>query len=371
MRVPAYPGRRFASPPTAFEEVDVGGLEHDLARAIEGEVRFKPGDRALYTTGGSNYRQLPIGVVIPRTTDDVVEAVRVCRDYRAPMLAHGGGTSLAGQSCNVAVVVDFSKYLNEIVEIDAEQRLARVQPGLILDHLRKPAEADYELTFGPDPSTHDHCTFGGMIGNNSCGVRSIMAQFYAPGPRMSDNVHELDVLLYDGTRLKVGRTSDEELERTIGGGGRKGEIYARLRDLRDRYTDLIRERYPDIPRRVSGYNLDDLLPERGFDVASALTGTEGTCAMVLEATVHLVHSPPHRSLLVLGYENEYEAGDHVPDVLDAKPLGLEGVDAVLLEDMKAVGIHDEYLSMLPDGHGFLLVEFGGETKDEADERRTS
>ena len=371
MRVPAYSDRRFASPPTTFEEVDVRGLEHDLGRAVEGEVRFRPGDRALYTTGGSNYRQLPIGIVVPRTTDDVVETMRVCRDYRAPVLAHGGGTSLAGQSSNVAVVVDFSKYLNQIVEIDPEQRLARVQPGLILDHLRKPAEAEYELTFGPDPSTHDHCTFGGMIGNNSCGVRSIMAQFYGPGPRMSDNVHELDVLLYDGTRLKVGKTGDEELERIVAEGGRRGEIYARLRDLRDRCADEIRARYPDIPRRVSGYNLDDLLPERGFDVAAALTGTESTCAMVLEATVNLVHAPPHRSLLVLGYADEYEAADHVCEVLDAKPLGCEGVDAVLLEDMKVVGIHDEYLSMLPDGHGFLLVEFGGETKDEADEQARS
>src|SRR5204863_7445418 len=183
-----------------------------------------------------------------------------------------------------------------------------------------------------------------------------------------DNVHELDVLLYDGTRLQVGKTSDAELERMAADGGRRGEIYAGLRDLRDRYADEIRARYPDLPRRVSGYNLDDLLPERGFDVAAALTGTEGTCALVLEASIHLVHAPPHRSLLVLGYEGEYEAADHVCEVLDAKPLGLEGVDAVLLEDMKVVRLHDEYLSMLPDGHGFLLVEFGGETKDEADEK---
>src|SRR2546423_13076994 len=186
-----------------------------------------------------------MGVVIAGSTEDVVETMRVCRDCRARVLAHGGGTSLAGQCCNVAVVVDFSKYLNEIVEIDAEQRLARVQPGLILDHLRTPAEAEHQLTFGPDPSTHDHCTFGGMIGNNSCGVRSIMAQFYGPGPRMADNVHELDVLLYDGTRLTVGATNDEELQRFVGEGGRRGEIYSRLRDLRDRYAELIRDRYPD------------------------------------------------------------------------------------------------------------------------------
>jgi FAD/FMN-containing dehydrogenase/Fe-S oxidoreductase len=368
MRVPAHPDPAFASPPTAVEEVDVRGLEHDLGRAVEGEVRFRPGDRALYATGGSNYRQLPIGIVIPRTTDDVVETVRVCRDYRAPVLPHGGGTSLAGQACNVAVVIDFSKYLNRVLEIDPERRLARVEPGVILDHLREPAEKDFQLTYGPDPSTHDHCTFGGMIGNNSCGVRSIMAQFYGPGPRTSDNVHELDVLLYDGTRLTVGRTSDDELERIIGEGGRCAEIYSRLRDLRDRHGDRIRATFPDIPRRVSGYNLDDLLPENGFDVAAALTGTEGTCMTVLQATVRLVHAPPHRSLLVLGYQDEYEAGDHVPDVLEAKPLGLEGVDDVLLRDMTSVGIHDEYLSMLPEGHGFLLVELGGDTKDEADEK---
>jgi FAD/FMN-containing dehydrogenase/Fe-S oxidoreductase len=348
-----------------FEDVDARGLEHDLRRAVEGEVRFSAGDRALYTTGGSNYRQLPIGVVIPRTTDDVVEAVAVCRQYRAPVLPHGCGTSLAGQCCNVAVVIDFSKYLNRVIEVDPSRRLARVQPGAILDHLRRPAEAAHHLTFGPDPSTHDHCTFGGMIGNNSCGVRSIMAQFAGPGPRTSDNVAALDVLLYDGTRLHVGETNDDDLERIISAGGRRAEIYAALRALRDRYGAQVRERYPNIPRRVSGYNLDDLLPERGFDVAAALSGTEGTCAVTLEATVNLVHAPPHRVLLVLGYEHEYAAADHVMEVLDARPLGLEGVDATLLEDMKAVGIHKEYLSELPEGHGFLLVELGGEDEDEA------
>src|SRR5437588_2877322 len=300
---------------------------------------------------------LPIGVVIPRSVDDVVETVRVCREHRAPVLSRGGGTSLAGQVDNVAVVIDFSKYLNRILDIDPGAKLARVQPGLILDHLRDPAEQRYQLTFGPDPSTHDHCTFGGMIGNNSCGVRSVMAQFNGPGPRMSDNVQELEVLLYDGRRLRVGKgtSGDPEIDR-------------RLTDLRDRYAALVRERYPDIPRRVSGYNLDDLLPEKGFDVAAALTGTEGTCVTILEATVHLIPSPKHRSLLVVGWDSEFEAADHVMTVLEAKPLGCEGVDAVLLEDMKAVGLHDENLSMMPEGRGWLVVEFGGETKDEADEK---
>jgi FAD/FMN-containing dehydrogenase/Fe-S oxidoreductase len=337
--------------------VDLRSLEHDLRDRIEGEVRFSAGDRALYSSTGANYRHLPLGVVIPRTTDDVLATVATCREHGAPLLSRGGGTGLAGQTTNVAVVVDFSKYLNRIEEIDPERRLARVQPGLILDHLRHAAERGHQLTFGPDPSTHEYCTFGGMIASNSCGVRSVMAQFYGPGPRTSDNVHELDVLLYDGRRLRVreGTSGDPEIDR-------------RLVDLRDRYADLIRARYPDIPRRVSGYNLDDLLPEKGFHVARALAGTESTCATILEATVHLLHSPPARSLLVLAYESAAEAGDHVLEVLAHKPLGLEGVDETLIRDMTMLGKHRQDLSMLPEGGGWLLVEFGGETKEEADAR---
>jgi FAD/FMN-containing dehydrogenase/Fe-S oxidoreductase len=356
MRVPVK-DPRFTGPPRGSMTVDAKELAHDLRQAVEGEVRFSNGDRALYATGGSNYRQLPIGVVIPRSTGDVVETVRLCREYDAPVLSRGGGTSLAGQCCNVAVMIDFSKYLNRVLEIDPERKLARVEPGTILDDLRHEAESRYQLTFGPDPSTHDHCTLGGMIGNNSCGVRSVMTQFTGPGPRMSDNVHELEVLLYDGRRLRLreGTSGDEEIDR-------------RLTELRDRHADEIRARYPDIPRRVSGYNLDDLLPENGFDVAAALVGTESTCLTVLEATVHLVHSPPHRALVVLGYESEYVAADHVPEVLKHEPTGLEGVDGVLIKDMTTVGIHAEHLSQLPEGHGFLLVELGGETREEADDK---
>jgi FAD/FMN-containing dehydrogenase/Fe-S oxidoreductase len=334
---------------------DVRSLQHELRRSTEAEIRFTAGDRALYSTGGSNYRMLPIGVVIPRTVDDVIETVRVCREHGAPVLPRGGGTSLAGQCCNVAVVLDFSKYLNRTLDVDPDAKLARVEPGQILDHLRYPAESEFQLTFGPDPSTHDHCTFGGMIGNNSCGVRSVMAEWSGTGSRMSDNVHELEVLLYDGRRLRVGKGTSGD-----------AEIDRKLTELRDRYARLIRERYPDIPRRVSGYNLDDLLPENGFNVAAALTGTEGTCAVILGATLHLIPSPRHKSLLVLGWETEYEAADHVPQVLEHKPTGLEGLDHVLVEDMKAVGMHPQDVDLMPEGQGWLVVEFGGEDKDEAD-----
>ncbi len=251
-------------------------LAADLAAAIRGEVRFDRGSRALYATDGSNYRQVPIGVVLPRDKDDVVSAMQVCRDHGAPMLSRGGGTSLAGQCCNVAVVFDFTKHMRGLIELDPERKRARVEPGLVLDTLRDAAER-HHLTFAPDPSTHNHCTLGGMIGNNSCGVHSVM------GGKTVDNVESLEILTYEGTRMEVGATSDEELEAIIGRGGRRGQIYAGLKRLRDKYAGLIRQRFPNIPRRVSGFNLDQLLPENGFHVARALVGTEGTCVTVLEA----------------------------------------------------------------------------------------
>ncbi|MBV8386852.1 MAG: FAD-binding oxidoreductase, partial [Acidimicrobiia bacterium] len=343
----------------ASANVDRPALEAALRKAVGGEVRFDAGSRSVYAVAGSNYRQVPIGLVIPKSIDDVVAAVAVSREHGAPVLPVGGMTSLAGQNVNVAVTIDFSKYLGNIDDLDPEKRVARVQPGLVLDVLRDRAE-EYHLTFGPDPSTHTHCTFGGMIGNNSCGVHSVMAG------RTSENVVDLDVLTYDGLRMTVGPTSDEELARIIDEGGRRGEIYAALRDLRDRYAEEIRRRFPDIPRRVSGYSLDELLPEKGFNVARALVGTEGTCATVLGATVRLVHSPPERTLVVLGFSDVFTAGDHVMDVMAHGPIGLEGMDDVLVEDMKIKHVHTGELGLLPDGAGWLLVEFGGETKEESD-----
>jgi FAD/FMN-containing dehydrogenase/Fe-S oxidoreductase len=363
--VPVKTDARFRGPPSGTIEVDRRRLGADLRSAIEGEVRFGAGDRALYAAAGANYRQVPIGVVIPRTIDDVVATVAVARDHDVPILSLGGHTSLAGQGVNVAVVIDFSKYLNRVLEIDPESRLARVEPGVVLDDLRRRAER-HGLTFGPDPSTHSHCTLGGMIGNNSCGVHSVMTQFHGPGPTTAHNVHELDVLTYRGDRFRVGPTGDDELERIIAAGGAQGEIYRRLRDLRDRVGDEVRRRYPDIPRRVSGYNLNELLADRGFNIARALTGTESTCVTILEATVHLVPSPRCRTLVVIGYEDAATAADHVPAVLDHRPIGLEGMDETLAQDMTLVGIHDRDLSLLPEGRGWLIAEFGGDTKEEAD-----
>jgi len=325
---------------------------------VRGEVRFDDGSRALYATDASNYRQVPIGVVLPRDANDVVATVALARKFGAPVLGRGAGTSLAGQCCNVAVVVDMSKYMHGVVEMSPREQFARVEPGIVLDDLRREAEK-HALTFGPDPATHSHCTLGGMIGNNSCGVHSIMSG------KTVDNIEELDVLTYDGVRMRVGATSDDELSRIIGEGGRRGEIYAGLKSIRDRFADLIRARYPRIPRRVSGYNLDELLPENGFHVARALVGSESTCVLVLEAKTKLVYSPPHRALLVLGYPSVYDAADDVPRVLEFGPIGLEGFDDLLVRDQKHKGMNEKGLALLPPGNGWLLVEFGAETLDEA------
>jgi FAD/FMN-containing dehydrogenase/Fe-S oxidoreductase len=341
--------------------LDSARLASELRARIRGEVRFDEGTRSLYATDASNYRQVPIGVILPRDAEDVIGAIEVCRGFGAPILSRGCGTSLAGQCCNVAVILDMSRYLSRIVALDPSSKRAYVQPGVVLDHLRDSAEK-YHLTFAPDPSTHTHCTLGGMIGNNSCGVHSLM------GGKTVDNIEELDLLTYDGLWMRVGATSEEQLEGMIRVGGRRGEIYHKLRALRDRYEGLIRSRYPVIPRRVSGYNLDQLLPENGFHVARALVGTEGTCVTFLEAAVRLVDSPPARSLLVLGYADIYAAADQVPEVLAHKPIGLEGVDDGVVSSIKAAGMRGVDLGLLPEGNGWLLVEFGGQDREEANVR---
>src|SRR5216684_2294918 len=222
---------------TKSAQVDASGLAQSLRASIQGDVRFDNGSRALYATDGSNYRQVPIGVVLPRDVDDVLAIVSLCRQFGAPLLCRGGGTSLAGQCCNVAVILDFSKNMAGILEIDPVRRIARVQPGVILDHLRAAAEK-HQLTFGPDPATHNRCTLGGMIGNNSCGVHSVMAG------KTDDNVDELEIVTYDGLRMKVGKTSSAELETIIAESGRRGEIYSKLKGLANRYGELVRQRYP-------------------------------------------------------------------------------------------------------------------------------
>src|SRR5438067_1741682 len=343
---------------------DVAGLERELKNSIEGEVRFDAGSRSLYATDGSNYRQVPIGVVVPKSKEDVERTVATSRKRGVPILSRGGGTSLAGQCCNVAVVIDWSKYLHHIVELNPEEKYARVEPGTICDTLRNAAKP-HSLTWGPDPATHDHCTFGGMLGNNSCGVHAQMAG------KAAENVLSMDVVLYDGTQMTVGWMDDWQLRERAAQGGRTGKIYAQLRDLRERHANLIRERYPRIPRRVSGYNLDQLLPgEDGrFNIARALVGSESTCVTILEAKVQLIYSYPQRVLLVLGYPSVYEAADHVPKILEHNPIGFEGLDEILINNVQKKGMPQRSdLSVLPEGKGWLVVEFGAASKEDAREQ---
>ncbi|HTW47795.1 MAG TPA: FAD-binding and (Fe-S)-binding domain-containing protein [Acidobacteriaceae bacterium] len=334
-------------------------LETKLRATLRGEVHFDAASRALYATDASNYRQTPVGVVLPRDAADVEAAIAACRDVGAAILPRGAGTSLSGQCCNVAVVFDFSKYMRRLVALNPEQKLAVVEPGIVLDRVREAAE-QHHLTFAPDPATHSRCTIGGMVGNNSCGTHSVM------GGLTANNIRSLDVLLADGTCMTVGATSDEQFAAIVARGGRPAQIYAGMRRIRDRYAEEIRRRFPRIPRRVSGYNLDELLPERGFHVARALVGAEGTLATVLSAELHLMHSPPCRRLAVLVFPDPFVAADAVPAVIAHGPIGLEGVDSMLIDFMRRKHLADEDLKLLPDGGAFLLAEFGAETTEEAD-----
>jgi FAD/FMN-containing dehydrogenase/Fe-S oxidoreductase len=334
-------------------------LEHDLRRRVDGEVRFDAGSRGTYSTDASNYRQVPVGVVVPRTVEAGAETVAVCAGHGVPVVSRGGGTSLAGQSCNAAVVIDWSKYCHGLVSVDPDARTCVVEPGIVLDQLNAQV-APHQLMFGPKPATHDHCTLGGMIGNNSCGAT---AQAYG---KTVDNVVRLEVLTCDGERFWAGPTTDEEYAEIVAEGGRRAEIYQRLRELAQASADQIRTRYPQIPRRVSGYNLDSLLPENGFDVARALVGSESTLVTILHAELRLVPKPAAQALVVLGYSDIASAADAAPAIAKHQPMQLEGIDERLITFERERRMNPEALTLLPEGHGWLMVIFSGDSQDEAD-----
>ena len=344
---------------TSSARVDALALERELQARVDGEVRFDAGSRATYSTDASNFRQVPIGVVVPRTVDAAVEAIGVCRERDAPVLSRGGGTSLAGQCTNAAVVLDWSKYCHRVVSVDPQARTCIVEPGIVLDALNQQL-AVHGLRYGPEPATHPNCTLGGMIGNNSCGATAQRTG------KVVDNIARLEVLLYDGTRFWCGETTDDEYKAIERHGNRQASVYRQLRRLRDRYADEIRHRYPDIPRRVSGYNLDSLLPEKHFDVAGTLVGSESTLVTVLHAELELVPVLPERALVVLGFPDIVAAADAVPAVLPHQPIALEGIDHRLIHDEQIKRLNPKALEELPAGKGFLMVQFGGDTREDVD-----
>ncbi|MFF7652132.1 FAD-binding and (Fe-S)-binding domain-containing protein [Streptomyces sp. NPDC007983] len=340
----------------------MSGLEQALRDEVDAEVRFDAGSRGAYATDGSNYRQVPIGVVVPRSVEDGARAVGVCARFGAPVLSRGGGTSLAGQTTNTAVVIDWSKYCDALISVDPDARTCVVEPGLVLDELNRQL-ADHHLQFGPKPATHSHCALGGMIGNNSCGAS---AQAYG---KTVDNVRRLEILTYDGVRMWVGPTSQAERARIAAEGGRRAEIYDGLDRIATEYLADIRRGYPKIPRRVSGYNLDSLLPENGFDLARALVGSEGTLVTVLRAEVDLVPVPPYQSLLVLGYDDICAAADDVPRLLErCAPSALEALDGRMAQLMREEHAYLESLNSLPGGESWLLVQFSGDSERDVDEQ---
>jgi FAD/FMN-containing dehydrogenase/Fe-S oxidoreductase len=368
--VPAKSHPDVAGPPRARAVVDVRGLEKALRRAVKGEVRFDAGTLAMYANDSSNFRQVPIGVVLPRTLNDVVAVHRVCRRFGAPILNRGGGTSLSGETVNHAVVIDNSKYLTRIGKTDVKRRLVTCEPGVINEELNRHT-GRHNLVFRPDPSTHSRCVIGGNIGNNSCGIHSVQSQLYGPGPRTSDNTEALEIVTYDGARFWVGVNEEEDLEKIIKTGGRKGEIYARLRDLRDRYADWIRVGFPSVkemPRRVSGFNLDELLPENGFNVARALVGTESTCVTVLQAVLKLTPALLQRTLVVVEYEEIADAAEHCLEITERfRPIALEALDDKLIRDQRMQDMHVKDITELPrpGGGAWLLVQFGADTTEES------
>ncbi|WP_407565586.1 FAD-binding and (Fe-S)-binding domain-containing protein [Streptomyces sp. 184] len=339
----------------ADADVDVVALERRLRAAVRGEVGFGTRDRALVTMDASNYRGVPLGVVAPRDADDVAAALAVCREYGAPVVARGGGTSIAGNAVGAGVVLDFTRHLNRLVDLDPGTRTAVVQPGLVLDRLRSAAAA-HGLTFGPDPSTHSRCTVGGMVGNNACGPHSVAWGTTA------DNVRALDVVTYRGRALRLERDPGvlpglrefvAEHLATLRTGGRGTGSPDAVRDGGGgpgAYPGELTG-WPDLPRRISGYALDALLPERGGDLARAFTGSEGTLAVLTGATVRLVEAPPARALAVLGYADESAAAETAPGLLPLHPLTVEGMAADLVPHAHA----------LPRGGAWLFVETGGET----------
>nr|WP_249227635.1 FAD-binding and (Fe-S)-binding domain-containing protein [Kutzneria sp. CA-103260] len=313
-------------------------LVERLRAEVDGEVLADPGTRAVYAADASNYRHVPVAVVRPRTVDAAVAAVGVAVELGVPITSRGAGTSIAGNSCGDGLVVDFSRHLNKVLDVDPAARTAVVQPGVVPDVVNAMVSA-HGLHFAPDPSTHSRCTIAGMIGNNACGAHSV-----AWGKTV-DNVESLDVLLPAGTRFDAGPVTSDVLP-----------VHRELRALRDDVMAAVRTGFPRIPRRVSGYNLDQLLPENGFHVGRALVGSEGTCVTVLGATVKLVPLPERRSLVVLGFEDTYAAADQVVALLSLDVLAIEGVNEDIVSILRQRKPGTPGLKALPAGRSWLFVE---------------
>ncbi|MFD3620453.1 FAD-binding and (Fe-S)-binding domain-containing protein [Streptomyces sp. NPDC058676] len=349
LRRPPRPARADGDVPAGAE-----ALVRLLAATAPGtRVETGAGRTAAYSYDASNYRVPPQAVIFPRSAADVCAVLRACRELGIPVTARGGGTSMAGNAVGPGVVLDFSRHMNRILDIDPEAGTARVEAGVVLDELRT-AAGRHGLTFGPDPSSHSRCTLGGMIGNDACGNRSVRHG------RTGAHIESLEIVTADGTRAVADHSGLRAVDPA------DEEYVARLADRARRLVEdnlaLIRTELGRIPRQVSGYQLQHLLPERGFDMARALVGTEGSCAVVTAATVRLVATAPASALLALGYDDVVEAAEDVPQILRWSPTAVEGMDEAIVATMRARRGPDS-VTGLPDGRAWLYVELDGE--DEA------
>ncbi|WP_328501258.1 FAD-binding oxidoreductase [Streptomyces sp. NBC_00457] len=321
-------------------------------------VETGPGATGLYAYDASNYRVPPRAVAFPRSAGDVVAVLRASRETGVPVTARGGGTSMAGNAVGPGVVLDFSRYMNRILDIDPVARTARVEAGVILDALRD-ATAPHGLTFGPDPSSHSRCTLGGMIGNDACGNRSVRHG------RTSTHIEALEIVTADGVRAVADRTGLRPMDPADT--ERIARLEADVRHLIDANLAPIRTELGRIPRQVSGYQLHRLLPEHGFDLARALVGTEGSCAVVTAATVRLVATAPASALLTLGYDDVVDAAEDVPEILRRHPTAVEGMDEAIVATMRARRGPDS-VTGLPEGRAWLYVELDGDDQAAVDAR---
>ena len=332
---------------------DAERFEAAALQRIRGTVDSSASARGLYATDASNYRHVPTAVVTPLDVDDLVATIALCRDLQLFVTVRGGGTSIAGNAIGSGIVIDTSRHLNRVLAVDSAARTATVEPGVVLDRINDAAAA-HGLVVGPDPSTHARCTIGGMIANNACGAHSM-----ARG-RTDDCVRSLDVVLYDGTRMRVSRGDTFDDPHAPG-----ADVIARVRALVSANEVLLRTSFPQFGRRVSGYALDALLPEQGFDLVRMLVGTEGTLVTILEATIDLVPIPRSKVLVVAGFADDLAAADAVPALLTLKPAAIEGIDRELVDTYMRAQQVAVSAPELPPGQGWLLVEATGDDDGQA------
>jgi FAD/FMN-containing dehydrogenase/Fe-S oxidoreductase len=333
-------------------------LEHELRRRVEGDVRFDTYSRLLYSTDASMYQMEPIGVVIPRHPGDVQAAIEIANRESAPLLPRGGGTSLTGQTVNRAVVLDFSRYMNEVLEVNEEELWARVQPGLVQDELNHHVRPR-GLLFGPDTSTSNRATIGGMLGNNSGGSHSI-----AYGLTI-DHVIEVHAVLADGSRAVFGEVTPEAFRAKMQAPGLEGGIYREVARIRDQYRDDIAARYPRHWRRVCGYSLDELVRDRPLNMARLVVGSEGTLLTVVEAKVRLVRRPPRTALDVIHYRDMQEALESSQAILETGPYAVELTDKMILDLARGNIEQSKRMGFVQgDPAAILIVEYAGESDGE-------